>query len=266
MYGSAWSVSTIFGVALVFSGTPVAQSVVVSSVLILAILVAWTFVYCLVPHPVRQPEPMFLGRRIVVACGALAISVAAGLSTGTIEAAVVNRRLRKYAEENRESDLEAVARVLEFARSNAIPVAPSAVAAVGSNLQRLTTKKDESPEVVGLAHRAAESAASLQSELLRQPANAKLQPVANLPVYSVFDRCYIHGIRFELDTRAFLDSYIEDCTIRYGGGPVFLKNTVFVRCNFEFSGSPEARELLLLFTQRNDPNFSYRANEIFRSF
>jgi len=103
-----------------------------------------------------------------------------GISSGRMEAAVVNRRLRKYAEDRPESDVEGVGSTLDFARKNAIPVAPSAIAAVGSNLRRLMTK-NVSPDVISLAHRVAESAASLQSSLLMQPGSSSLRHVSKLP-------------------------------------------------------------------------------------
>jgi len=261
MYGSAWLVSTVFGMALVSSGTPITQSAIDSSVLIIIILVAWTFVYCFVPHAVRQPEPISLGRRVLFTCSAIVVSAALGLFSTNVEAAIVNRRLRKYTDGKPESDVKAVASTLDFARKNAIPVAPSTVAAVGSQLGRLLTNKEQ-PGLLNLAHRAAESAASLQSNLVTQPLNTRLRTVSNFPPHALFDRSYIHELKFELDTNAFLDSYIENCTVYYRGGPTVLNNTAFIRCDFQFSESPAARDLLLLFTQKNDPNFSYRADEV----
>jgi hypothetical protein len=269
MYGSAWLISTILGATLMSTGTSVGEAVDASSLLMLAILVLWIVIYCAVPiaAPYRKSifTPVSIGRRAILVAWFVAFAVVTGVSTGKMQAAIVRRKLREYAKEIPESDLESLTNTLDFTRKNGIRIEPAAVAAIGLNLRRLSVNDTSTDATVGVL-RAAQSAANLQSKLLARPTRANLQHYVRMPTYSVFDRSYVHDISFDLDTLAFMDSDVEDCVITYQGGPVFLKNTGFIRCEFNFSEAPEARELLLLFTQRNDPVFSYRADEIFRGF
>src|SRR6266403_600276 len=96
MYLWTWIVSFAFGVLLMLSGTTTEQSVVGCSVLALAILSSWTFVYCATPHRVSPlPKEPFVGRRFAIASISLTFAGAFGVSSRRLEASIINRRLLK---------------------------------------------------------------------------------------------------------------------------------------------------------------------------
>jgi hypothetical protein len=261
MYGAALAVSIVVGIASMLNGIPVRASATNSCIFTLAILLIWSAIYCLKPHRLRQPSPTFAGRRLALSSGLIAFAVAMGVSTQRIEAEILNRRLLGFARRRLFSDPDAVrlADALNYARRNRVPIAATAVSTVGSKLLRSGTYSES-------LHKAVEAAAATQSTLHGSYKKEDARAIRTLPEHSVFDQNYLLGIIFSLDTKAFLSTRIENCVVHYGGGPVILKNTEFVNCEFNFSASPQAKDLLLLLTQRNDPDFTYKPNEIVGNF
>jgi hypothetical protein len=200
-------------------------------------------------------------RRPVLTSALAALTIAFGISTKHLEAEILNKRLRRFVERKSLSDEDAnsVANALDVARQDRILVSASAVSAVGTKLQNAEYYSD-------YLHRAAQSAAATQSTLHGAAGKGNRSVVDRLPNYSVYEQCYIPKMQLSLDTKAFFGSYIENSVVSYSGGPVILENSEFRNCEFIFSESRQAIDLLLLLTQRNDPDFLYEPDEIMLHF
>jgi hypothetical protein len=258
MYGSTWLVSTSFGVLLMFTGTSVEQSAIGTSAVALAIMLVWTFIYCSESHMAREAVTVPIARRAALSSLLYAIAIFLAASSGKMEAAAVTRKLRKNAAQppTTPSEIKNLENVLYFARNNRVPVADTLIRDVGSSLTRVSSGGN--PKLATSAHQAVEATASLRSYLTITNHNPDLKPrVFDGVQFSIFDRDWIHGVKIAIDKNQFWDCLIEDCTVVYQGGPVALKNTTFVRCDFEFSEMPSARELLLLLTQKDRADFTF---------
>jgi hypothetical protein len=168
-----------------------------------------------------------------------------------------------YAEREPTSqdEIRTVENVLDFARKNRIPVPQDITHSVGSNLLQIATGR--TPQLAMSAHQALEIAASLRSYIDPRAKTIERQSILITNVeYSVFNQSILEGFRIKLDTNQYIDSVLKNCTVIYNGGPVVLQNTGFTDCDFEFSDVPAARQLLVLFTQRSDPDFSFKADEL----
>ena len=123
MYAVAWTVSSVCGVLVMLGGTTVQQAAIGSSLLSLAILLAWTFVYCAVPHRLAlTSDTTSVGRRFVLASVLSAFSWAFSISGRRLEAAVLDRRLLRLTRNPILSSQEAdeVADALDTARQDAL--------------------------------------------------------------------------------------------------------------------------------------------------
>jgi tetratricopeptide (TPR) repeat protein len=123
MYAVAWTISTGLGILIMLGGTPVNQAVVGSSLLALAIVLIWTWVYCAFPHRISQVSPtVSIGRRFALATGLVAFAAAFGISSRRLEADVLNRRLLKLTRNPTLSPPEAqqVADALNTAKQDAL--------------------------------------------------------------------------------------------------------------------------------------------------
>jgi tetratricopeptide (TPR) repeat protein len=123
MYAVAWTGSTGLGILIMLDGTPVNQAVVGSSLLALAIVLIWTWVYCAFPHRISHVSPyVSIGRRFALATGLVAFAAAFGISSRRLEAEVLNRRLLKLTRNRTLSPPEAqqVADALDTAKQNAL--------------------------------------------------------------------------------------------------------------------------------------------------
>jgi len=147
---------------------------------------------------------------------------------------------------------------LEMARENRLRLSSELTSAVGKALLK---QESVSPS----AQKAAQSAAALRTAVPVASTTTNRQ-VTSLPNYSIYKQCYISKLHFSLDTKAFFGSLVDSATVFYDGGPLILENSEFINCEFVFSQTLQAQALLLLLTERNDPDFSYQPNLILSGF
>ena len=259
--------ATLMFIAVVFriSGMSALEAIKPAAVSAGVVLAIWTIIYCLQIRPVQVFAPYSPARRtFVLAGGLIAFSIAVTTSETRLEAALINRRLRKLLPKSKftESDFKEIAITLKQVRTSPLSVSarvdPSIIAELGKKL----FTPDGSENLTGSAQNAAELAASVRSGLTQGSHLPSLSLGIGTGLYNTYTECLLREEQLKLDTNAYIRSYVVDCAVAYEGGPVYLKDTVFIRCTFKFSTSPEARALLLLLTQRSDPHFSYKAEEI----
>jgi len=189
------------------------------------------------------------------------IAIFLGLSTQNIEAAVINRRLKKVADAESPPDESKVAdlvRALKYIRDDRIKVDPKILASVGKVIDNPAT-----PQYI----QAATLIADVQSSLQRHPVPSNLRPALFKDLlenkYNIFVGIKFGRIAVSLDTNGFESCYFEGCHIVYRGGATILSDDLFIGCTFEIMDTPLGRRLASILTETNAVTaFEYKPEEI----
>jgi hypothetical protein len=259
MYAVSGGIAFLFGTLAMALGSQVQEAVFGSAALTLVLLGIWSFVYCSRQEKTKEAAGASWGlptRRLAVSFSALVISFLVSLSTEKIEAAIINKKLKKYADAPAldEPGIETLISTLAYVRENDLKVNSELLARVGRKLATGSPAPD--------FHRAAELVANIQSEIHETPIVPRRASSWSNVTYNYFKGGAFSDSDVRLDTNAFEQSSFLRCRVQYEGGPVLLRATKFLKCHFEIIASPEGRALLAELAKGNEVNFSYRPEEL----
>jgi hypothetical protein len=260
MYAVSGSVAFLFGTASMALGSRTEESVFGSLILTVVILAIWTFLYCSRQQKASEPLRIPLAlptRRLAFSVSALLASFLVSLSTESIEAAIINKKLKKYADQPilEDPDLKSLISTLAYVSQNDVKVSSKLLARIGNNVATGTPTPD--------SHKAAEWVANIQSQV--SPVKAEPQQFSSWP--GVMMDNYFHGVTFsdasvQLDTNTFEQVLFLRCRVQYRGGPVSLRATTFLRCRFEIADSPQGRALLAELARGSGVDFVFESNRL----
>lgn len=255
MYAVSGGIAFFFGLAAMVLGSEVRESAVGSAILMLVILTAWTLAYCWsktrVLHEQQNSAHWALPtRRLALAASVLFASVLAGITTKKVEAAVINKKLKRYADKSslEEQEIRGLTTTLNYAQENALKVNSVLLTRVGIKLATLPATG---------YHQAAQVVAALQSEIITVPVNPSMRysQIFAPNISADFSDMSFGDSTVLLDANKFVNCLFVRCLIRYGGGPLTLRGTTFVKCEFEISNSEQGRKLLAQLVKGKNVDF-----------
>jgi hypothetical protein len=267
MYSVAAGIFILMGTALTVLGAKPQESASECSVITIAILSIWTLVYCsrgqLAVGGTREEMEVFSDRRSALAGILVGVAVFLGLSTENIEAAIINKRLKKIADGDsplNDSTMGDLLGVLTNVHDNQIRVNTQILADVGKKVIDIQPATPQSVQAANLI-------ADVQSASQYHPAPAHVRPFVPIdpsaPRYSIFDNIKFANSKVTLDTNGFMSCYFERCVIAYFGGPTVLSSDLFIGCTFQIANTEAGMELASILSKTNAVmDFKYRAEEV----
>jgi hypothetical protein len=269
------AVSLSFYVFCKIIGTDEDIATNISVGLLLVAVVATTVWYCTIPLPTRKAKAVDLSRRtlprlIWQLAAAVILSVLGKFTTPTLEAHIVDARLRwaGSGELTRDKIMEA-AEIVRVAKDNDIRVSPHVITQVGQKIVSSAASPDLQRPAVEAANLFASYRSSLQALPLRvntittlntTPADPKEPPISlsigcaegrsggkaqlqgifgfggfdlgNCPDVVVWPA---KPVVLHLDNVDGKNATFVNCTLTYNGGKLTLENVRFVNCIFQIS-------------------------------